>query len=439
MIRGKKAFVHEPLKPGYNPLVPIVPIPNGTDPASILIVLPTWVGDFIMATPTLRAIRSRFPRANITFLLEPNLRELVRGGEWMNDTLEWPAKSSRAPWSKPLRSLVREIRARRFDWAVLLPNAFRAAFVVWAAGVKRRIGYDRDGRGFLLTDRIPVRNRRSAYQLAEGNGTAVKVLSSSREVGAQIRWYGVDCGCAERPFGAHAPVMLGKNLPLGPGRFIPMPLVHYYADLAEHIGCPRPDDQLELFTTGDCDAGVESRLTEVGIINKHPLVVISPGAKFGAAKCWPAERFAQTADKLIERYEAAIVITCGPGEEKIAREIQGQMSRPAQVFADPLLTLGELKSLIARCDLLLCNDAGPRHFAKAFGVPAVTVFGPTHPEWTATSYENERIARVNIDCGPCQQRVCPLIHHRCMKDVSVEMVLQAADDLLHSVQAATVA
>ncbi|MEK7730292.1 MAG: glycosyltransferase family 9 protein, partial [Planctomycetota bacterium] len=90
------------------------------------------------------------------------------------------------------------------------------------------------------------------------------------------------------------------------------------------------------------------------------------------------------------------------------------------------------KSLIRRSDLLICNDAGPRHLAKAFDVPVVTVFGPTHPDWTSTSYEKERIVRIDVDCGPCQQRVCPLGHHQCMTGVTVDMVFAAATSLLQS-------
>jgi len=96
------------------------------------------------------------------------------------------------------------------------------------------------------------------------------------------------------------------------------------------------------------------------------------------------------------------------------------------------LTLGELKSLIKRSDLLIGNDAGPRHLAKAFNVPEVTVFGPTHPEWTATDYPKERIVRIDVDCGPCQQRICPLGHLQCMTGVTVDAVFQAATELLHA-------
>jgi heptosyltransferase-2 len=162
------------------------------------------------------------------------------------------------------------------------------------------------------------------------------------------------------------------------------------------------------------------------------------------------ERFAAVADRLMETCGTRVAITCGPGEEPIARAIcaamkdrtapssprsspwEGEGVSGSLVFDDPVLSLGELKSLIRRCDLLIGNDAGPRHIAKAFGVPVVTVFGPTHPDWTSTDYEDERIVRIDVDCGPCQQRVCPLGHHQCMTGVTVDAVYEAASELLRS-------
>lgn len=381
--------------------------PEDPDPRSILVVLPTWVGDFVMATPTLRAIRNRFASAHITFLTEANLRELARGGDWMDESLEWPAKDRRSPLRKEYRDLAWDLRRRRFDWAVLLPNSMRSALIVRLAGARRRIGYDRDGRGILLTDRLPLRNRRREN------------LPLDRQRGP----------FAPRPEDP-SQVQPSNRLPVPPERFVPMPLVEYYADLAETIGCDRPGDRLELFTTPDCDNSVQERLVSLGVADHRPLVVISPGARYGAAKCWFPDRFAEVADRLIESEGASIIVTCGPGEEPIAREIGSAMRCKGSILDSPPVTLGELKSLVCRCDLLICNDAGPRHFAKAFDVPVVTVFGPTHPDWTATSYEAERIVRVDVECGPCQQRICPLGHVKCMYGVTVEMVLRASKDLL---------
>ena len=225
---------------------------------------------------------------------------------------------------------------------------------------------------------------------------------------------------------------VGSSMPVRPGRFIPMPLVEYYADLAEAIGCQRPDDRLELFLTARCEESVQDRLASLDLAEQRPLVVVSPGARYGAAKCWMPERFAAVADRLIEAEGAAVVVTCGPGEESIARSIGSRIKRGGFVFDNPRLTLGELKALIRRSDLLICNDAGPRHLAKAFGIGVVTIFGPTHPVWTATSYEAERTVRIDVDCGPCQQRTCPLGHLKCMTGVTVEAVLEAAKKLLQA-------
>lgn len=328
-----------------------------------------------MATPALRAIRRRFSKARIAFLAEPNLRDLIRGGDWMDEVVDWPARTRRQPWHREYRQLTRQLRARKLDWAILLPNSARSALVVLLGKATRRIGYNRDSRGLLLTDRLPVRNRQGR-------------------------------------------------------KFTPLPIVEYYADLVEALDCERPDDRLELFTTEDCDDFVETQLSERGWQDHRPLVVLSPGAKYGAAKCWFPERFAAVADRLIDKRNAAVVVTCGPGEESIAQKISDEMHGEALVPDPHRLGLGGLKSLIRRADLLICNDAGPRHFAKAFDIPVVTIFGPTHPEWTATSYVAERIVRIDIDCGPCQQRICPLGHLDCMKGVTVDDVHSASIELL---------
>ncbi len=340
----------------------------------MLVVLPTWVGDCVMATPALRELRRRFSRTRITFLLEPNLVDLVRDGNWMDDYAVWPPKSQRGPLHRPYRRLVRDLRRRRPEWALMLPNSFRAALLGWLSGARRRIGYDRDGRGWLLTDRLPVRNRVNRL-------------------------------------------------------YVPMPMVEYYADLAEAVGCDRPGDELELFTTTEAESAVQKRLAGEALA-EGPLVVICPGARYGMAKCWLPERFAAVADRLIEAEGAQVVVTCGPGEEPLAQAIRAAMRRGGRVWDDPRPTLGELKALVKRADLLLGNDTGPRHFARAFSTPAVTVFGPTDPEWTRTGYAQERIVRVDVDCGPCQQRTCPLGHLRCMYEVTVDMVFDAAIELL---------
>jgi len=327
-----------------------------------------------MATPTLRALRGRYPSAHITLLANPNLDDLIRGGCWMDDVILWDAKRTRGRGTQGLLPMIAELRRRKFDWAALLSNSFRSALLVRLGGVTRRVGYARGGRGFLLND--PLRAPRSD------------------------------------------------------GAFAVRPMVEYYGAIAEALDCPPPGDELELFTTADCDERIDQRLQAMGIREHRPLVVMAPGASFGASKCWPTEQFAALGDRLIDEMGAAVLITCGPGEERIAHDICRSMTRTGSVMDDPLLTLGDLKSLIRRCHLLVNNDTGPRHFAKAFGVPVVAIFGPTAPEWTDTSYALERKVLIKVDCGPCQKPICPLGHLKCLTGVTVDMVMNACRELL---------
>jgi heptosyltransferase-2 len=343
-------------------------------PARLLIVMPTWVGDVVMATPALRALRTQFPEAHIALLIRPNTREVLAGGPWFDELIDWkPQRSGAGRLLDPWRIAAR-LRRERFDTVVLLSNAFRMALVARLAGIPRRIGYDRDGRGWLLTDCLP-------------------------------------------------PKRIGRT-------FAIMSVVPYYNALAMALGCPDPGEDLELFTTPADEDAVERRLRGWGIAEHHPLVVINPGAAFGSSKLWLPERYAEVADRLQIERDARVVVTFGPGEEPLARKIETAMRRKPCVVADPPGTLGQLKALIRRCDLLLNNDTGPRHFAKAFRRPVLTVFGSTHPEWTHTDYPLERIVRIDVDCGPCQKKICPFDHHKCMTGVTADMVYAAACELL---------
>ncbi|MCB9849457.1 MAG: lipopolysaccharide heptosyltransferase II [Phycisphaerales bacterium] len=345
-----------------------------SEPARLLVIMPNWVGDVVMATPALRALRKQYANTHITLLIKRNAREVVEGGPWADEVIEWsPRRRGVGKLLEPMADAAR-LRRGKYDWVLLLVNSFRTGVVAKLAGIPRRIGYDRDGRGPLLTDRIKP--------LREG------------------------------------------------GRFAMVSAVHYYNELVKRLGCEEPGEAMELFTSPKDDAFVAERLARWGIADAHPLVVLNPGASFGISKLWIPERYAEVADRLVAEHGAKVVITFGPGEKELAYRIAKAMREKAYVADDPPGTLGQLKSLVARADLLLNNDTGPRHFAKAFNRCVVTVFGSTHVEWTHTDYARERIVRVDVDCGPCQKKVCPLEHHKCMTGVTSDMVYDAARMLL---------
>lgn len=348
---------------------------KGSVPRRILAVLPNWVGDVVMATPALQAIRRRFADASVTFLLNRNTVDVVAGSPWADDVVTWPARDEKGGQPGAIR-LGLQLRRRRFDWAVLLSNSFRSAVVARLAGARRRIGYDRDGRGWMLTDRLAVHRQ---------NGEIVRIR-----------------------------------------------MVDYYGRLAQALGCDPPGDRLVLYTTPDDEHRVDERFAALGLAGHRPRIVITPGASFGPAKRWLPGRFAAVCDRLTREFHARIILTYGPGERELAREVASAMQHAPVVLDDPPCTLSQLKVVIKRSDLLLCNDTGPRHFAKAFDVPVVTVFGPTWPEWTDTDYDMERKVRIDVDCGPCQHPVCPLGHLKCMTGVTVDAVFDAARELLIS-------
>lgn len=347
---------------------------NGCRPhRRILVVLPGWVGDLVLATPALRAMKARFPEARFTGLLKGPYRPILEGGDWFDELLAWPGGGKRGDRHRAFLRLARELRARRFDWAVLMANSFRSALLARLAGIRRRIGYDRDGRGMLLTDRLLARR--------------------------------------------------------DDGRFVPVPMIRYYNAIARYLGCDRCPTQPELFTTDEQEREVTELLAARGVRAGQPIVVINPAAAFGPAKCWLPDRFAQVADQLIEGQGAAVFIVGGPNEVGVVRAVGRSMQRAGHVMADPVLKLGPLKALIRRASLLVTNDTGPRHFANAFGTPVVTVFGPTDQRWTLTDAPHEVSLQVPVDCGPCMKRECPL-DHRCMKGIEVAEVLESGRSLL---------
>ncbi len=212
------------------------------------------------------------------------------------------------------------------------------------------------------------------------------------------------------------------------GRFVPVPALDYYNELAVHVGCEPPGDRMELGTATEDEAAIDQRLG--GVDSSRPLIVLNPGANYGSAKCWPPEKYAALSDALVKTYNARVVASLGPKEKRIADELAAAVKEPIDIYVDPPLGLGPLKALIRRCDLLITNDTGPRHFAPAFDTPVVTVYGSSDPAWTITRFDKEREVMLDLDCQPCMERVCPLKHHDCMRKLEPELVLNAVKELL---------
>jgi len=328
--------------------------------------LPNWVGDVVMATPALRALRSAHPEAEITLEGRPFLAGLVCGLASVDVFLADPGRGALAR--------ARELRQRGFDWAVLLPDSTRAALGPFLARIPVRAGYAREPlRRALLTHALPP--------------------------------------------------------PSEGGRRVPISMIERYLRITRALGCPDAGSALELAVDAGARERALKRLAEAGLAPGERTLVVTPGAAFGSSKLWPPESFAAAADAIARRHGLHAVLAPGPGEEAIARRIAETMQERAIVLADPPTSLAELVALVAGAALQLGNDTGPRHVAVACGVPAVVVMGPTDPRHTAHLLERQRVLREDVPCSPCHLKVCP-IDHRCMTRVRPERVAAAAAELL---------
>ncbi|MBA4062191.1 MAG: lipopolysaccharide heptosyltransferase II [Isosphaera sp.] len=339
----------------------------------IALFLPNWVGDVVMATPAVRAVRAAFPAAGLVAVCKPYVADVLAGAPWFREVIPF---DKRGPRPQRVLGVARRLRATRPDAAVLFPNSFRAALAARLGGCRRVVGFARYARGPLLTDRLHH-------------------TTDTR------------------------------------GRFVPTPVIDDYNRLAVALGTADPGHRMELFTTPADEAAADAVWERFGLRRYGRVVALNPGAAFGAAKHWPAASFADLARSLAGRLGCAAVVLCGPGEREAARAI-ADASRSPHVFplSDTPLSLGLTKAVVRRADLLVTTDSGPRHFAAAFGRPVVTLFGPTHVAWTETYHPQAVHLRTPVPCGPCQQRVCPLGHHRCMRDLTPAEAFAAAARLL---------
>ena len=304
----------------------------------LLVVMPTWLGDCVMATPTLRALRGLYPEAQITALIRSTVRAAIEHTPWIDRIVTVrPRRKGRIDARRSgVIPVARRLSKGRFDAAVILPNSFRSALVVTMAGIHRRIGYERDGRGFMLTDRLIPRK-----QAGEG--------------------------------------------------YIPVPTRDYYLGIVRYLGSVEPDESMQLFTTPAEDEAAASLLTDSGLdlSGDQRLLLINPGAA-KTEKCWPAERFAQIADRCAQKFNTIAAVTGTAKESDTLSGVVRAAKTPVINLAERGLTLALLKSIIKRSALLVTNDTGPRHLAAALGTPVVTLFGPTGPEWTEIGFEHER-------------------------------------------------
>ena len=342
----------------------------------ILIRATNWVGDAIMALPALRAVRARFPDAHIAIVARPYVADIYRHQQVCDQLIPYDLHGAHASFSGR-EHLARELRAQKFDVALLLQNAFDAAWLAWRAGIPERIGYARDGRSFLLTKAVPVPKP------------------------------------GESP--AHEQF--------------------YYLELLRRAGWldhATGESYIALDVDLQAKQHAEERLLAAGARSSALRVAIGAGASYGSAKCWPPDRFAEVANRLVGESDADIILFGTPTEVAVSSAITAGMRRPP-IDLTGKTTVADLPALLSQCHLFIGNDSGAMHVASAVGLPVVAIFGPTDPQGTAPVTPRCTIVQERPYCSPCFLRRCPT-DHRCMTRISPSNVATAAESWLASAE-----
>ncbi len=345
-------------------------------PRAVLIYAPSWIGDGVMSLAAVRAVRESFPDARLAVLTRPWVEAVYQAVDAIDEIVRYDPRQDDRGWSGFWRT-ARRVREGKFDLCVLLPNAFRAAALIKASGVKERWGFATEGRGFFLTRQVPQ---------------------------------------PPRPFGRHQ--------------------AYFYLDLVAGLGLDVPDGapDTHLDVASEVADGARRVLEQAGWTG-GALVGVHPGATNSRAKIWSASRYAEVATRMAAERDAQVAVFGGPKEAELAAEVLAALSGPAKETAIALqgkTSLSELMGALKFLTVFLTNDSGPMHLAAALGVSTVAVFGPTDARETGPLGPKTTVVREPVDCSPCLYRDCP-IDHRCMERVSVERVLGEANALVPTV------
>ena len=323
---------------------------------NILVRMPNWIGDLVMATPVLSDLRRTFPKASITAMCRSPIADLLKEDKSIDELF---------CFTKPLNDFVRrqerdiisKIQAGKYDTGILLTNSFSSAWWFWQGKVKRRIGYSAHFRRWLLTDPLPYPKEKEH-------------------------------------------------------------LVNTYKKLLQPLGIPLSYTAPRLYVTNKEVAESKELLYRQGYTRGKKLIGINPGAAYGAAKCWPAERFRALALRLLLETDAYVVFFGDVSVKEISYGLPEKVIDLAGITS-----LRELACLIKDCDVFITNDSGPMHIGAAFNVPLIALFGSTDDRVTGPYGQGHNVINKHVKCSPCLKRVCP-IDFRCMKQISVDEVVE---------------
>lgn len=351
------------------------------DELTIGVFMPSWLGDACMATPTLRALRESYPQARLIGVMSPLIRELLADGSssekpWFDEVVLFYKRRRKGRSTDPSTSVSRwqlPSILRKFspDVALLMTNSWWSAAVARMAGIPSIVGYDRDGRKLLLSEPVPV--------------------------------------------------------PRDGRRLLPVSAIDYYLELARWIGCRVDSKTMRLIVTQADREMANDLWSRLEFSDACRTVVINSAAAKDASRVWPMPQVRECALRLANEDGLQVLIHCGPGEREAANQLAAQAKHPkiGSMGVMPELPVGLSRGVLAKADAVISSDSGARHMAVALDRKVVSLFGPTDPAWTKTYNRPETTLFEPLACRPCYRGNCPLLHQNCMKELSVERVVNA--------------
>lgn len=336
----------------------------------ILIARTDRIGDVLLSTPVIKALRDEYPTAYLAMVVSPYAKDIIEGNPYVDEAIIYDKDALHKSWRRSMR-FARNLRKKRFDVAIILHPINRMHLIAFFSGIKRRIGYNRK-LGFLLTDRVEH----------------TKQLGERHEL-------------------------------------------EYSLDLLKPLGIEPKDKSTFMPVKNESEEWAKRLFAQEGIKGTDRLLAINPGASC-PSKIWPPQRFSEVADRLTEKYGFKVLLVGGSKDLTVAVQVYRNMHKPA-INLVGLTSVSQLASILKCCNLFISNDSGPVHIACALNIPVISIFGRSQkglsPRRWGPRGENAHVIHKSVGCVECLAHNC-VKGFACLKAVSVSDVLELADIIM---------
>jgi len=332
---------------------------------NILVVGPAWVGDMVMAQALFKVIKDQNPEATLDVLAPEWSRPLTDRMPEVRSSISLPIPH-RVLGLKQRYHVAQQLRENNYQRCYILPNSFKSALVPFLARIPERIGWMRECRYPLLTTVRFLNKKRYPLMVQR----FIALASEKHATGFDARW--------------------------------------------------RPALAID-------SHNVQAALLAHGITLDAPVMVLCPGAEFGVSKRWPPEYYAALAAHYLQK-GWQIWILGSPKDSEVAEIIQAKTQQRCRDLTGRT-TLAEAIDLMSQATRVVTNDSGLMHIASALARPLVAIYGSTDPGFTPPLHDKRSLVRKGLPCSPCFARACPLQHHHCMRQLTVDNVITAVDEL----------